>query len=119
MSEHAPIDYQQLNNNLQIFFQAHPPVDNVLRTEAYALLQQCQHCLAQYATDLQEVEGETERARAMFEQNLAPARAQQAAVEVVAPDEEPIGDDVPPAPSIPPVTGTIHQCNGGSLDEQL
>jgi hypothetical protein len=58
MSEHVSIDYQQFSNNLQTFFRAHPQVDNVVGAEAYALLQQCQYGLAQYATDLQEVEAE-------------------------------------------------------------
>ncbi|KAH0608714.1 uncharacterized protein H6S33_001848, partial [Morchella sextelata] len=61
MSEHAPIDYQQLSNGLQTFFQEHPQVNDVIGAEAYALLQQCQHGLAQYATDLQEIEAEAER----------------------------------------------------------
>ncbi|KAH0603712.1 uncharacterized protein H6S33_007371, partial [Morchella sextelata] len=81
MSEHAPIDYQQLSTNLQTFFQAHPQVDNVIGVEAYALLQQCQHGLAQYATDLQEIEAEAQRARRMFERDLAAVRTQQTAVE--------------------------------------
>ncbi|KAH0609333.1 uncharacterized protein H6S33_012819 [Morchella sextelata] len=109
MSEHVSIDYQQLNDNLQRFFQAHPQVDDVVGTEAYALLQQCQHGLAQYATDLQEVEAEAERARGMFERDLAAARAQRTAVQVVAPDEEPIGDNAPPVPPVPPATGTIYR----------
>ncbi|KAH0610936.1 uncharacterized protein H6S33_011363 [Morchella sextelata] len=87
MSEHVHIDYHQLNDNLQRFFQAHPQVDNVVGTEAY------------------EVETEAERARRMFERDLAAARAQRTAVEVVAPDEESIGNNAPP---IPPATGTIY-----------
>ncbi|KAH0604202.1 uncharacterized protein H6S33_007233 [Morchella sextelata] len=109
MSGPAPINYQQLSNNLQVFFQAHPQVDNVIGAEAYALLQQCQHGLAQYATDLQEMEGEAERAREMFAQDLAAARAQQAAVEIVAPDEPPIGDEPPVAPPVLPVAATTHR----------
>ncbi|KAH0614933.1 uncharacterized protein H6S33_000569 [Morchella sextelata] len=48
MSEHAHVDYQQLNDNLQRFFEAHPQVDHVVGAEAYALLQQCQNGLIQY-----------------------------------------------------------------------
>ncbi|KAH8147473.1 uncharacterized protein LAJ45_08630 [Morchella importuna] len=104
MSGHAPIDYQQLSEALQIFFQEPPEVDNNVGIEAYALLQRAQHGLAQYATDLQEVEREAGNAREMFERDLATARTQRVAIEVVAPDEEPIGgDDAPPAPPIPPV----------------
>jgi hypothetical protein len=109
MSEHAPIDYQQLSNNLRTFFQTHPQVDEVVGTEAYALLQQCQNGLAQYATDLQEIEAEAERARRMFERDLAAARAQQTAVQVVAPVGAPVEDNVPPAPSVPPATDTTYR----------
>ncbi|KAH8144377.1 uncharacterized protein LAJ45_11647 [Morchella importuna] len=110
MSEHVPIDYQQLSETLQTFFQEHPQVDNTVGIEAYVLLQRAQHGLAQYATDLQEVEREAENAREMFERDLAVARTQRVAVEVVAPDEELIGgDDAPPAPPIPPVVGTTQR----------
>ncbi|KAH0611508.1 uncharacterized protein H6S33_010773 [Morchella sextelata] len=109
MSEHASIDYQQLSDSLQALFQAHPQVDDTVGTEAYALLQQCQHGLAQYATDLQEVEAEAERARRRFEQDLAAARAQQAPVEAVAPVQAPNEDNVPPAPPVPPVTDTTYR----------
>ncbi|KAH0614656.1 uncharacterized protein H6S33_000292 [Morchella sextelata] len=109
MSEHVHVDYQQLNDNLQRFFEAHPQVDHVVGAEAYALLQQCQNGLIQYATDLQEIEAEAERARRIFERDLTAARAQQTAVEVVAPDEEPIGNNAPPVPPAPPVTGTTYR----------
>ncbi|KAH0608719.1 uncharacterized protein H6S33_001853 [Morchella sextelata] len=109
MSEHAPIDYQQLSNSLRTFFQEHPQVDKVIGAESYALLQQCQHGLAQYATDLQEVEAEAERARRMFERDLAAAQTQQTAVEVVAPEEAPVGDNVPPAPPVPLTTDTTYR----------
>ncbi|KAH0607921.1 uncharacterized protein H6S33_001973 [Morchella sextelata] len=92
MSGHATIDYQQLSN-----------------TEAYALLQQCQHGLAQYATDLQEIEAEAERARRMFERDLAAARAQQTAVQAVAPEGAPVEDNAPPAPPIPLTTDTTYR----------
>ncbi|KAH8145066.1 uncharacterized protein LAJ45_10846 [Morchella importuna] len=46
----------------------------------------------------------------MFERDLAAARTQRVAVEVVAPDEEPIGgDDAPPAPPIPPVVAATQR----------
>ncbi|KAH0609023.1 uncharacterized protein H6S33_001251 [Morchella sextelata] len=109
MSEHAPIDYQQLSNNLRTFFQTHPQVDEVVGTEAYALLQQCQNGLAQYATDLQEIEAEAERARRMFERDIAAARAQQTAVQVVVPEGAPVEDNVPPAPPVPPATDTTYR----------
>ncbi|KAH8144393.1 uncharacterized protein LAJ45_11617 [Morchella importuna] len=110
MSEHVPIDYQQLSDTLQTFFQEHPQVDNTVGIEAYAHLQRAQHGLAQYATDLQEVEREAGNAREMFERDLAAAQTQRVAVEVVAPDEEPIGgDDAPPAPPIPPVVATTQR----------
>ncbi|KAH0606106.1 uncharacterized protein H6S33_003767 [Morchella sextelata] len=109
MSEHVHVDYQQLNDNLQRFFQAHPQVDNVVGAEAYALLQQCQNGFTQYAMDLQEVEAEAERARRMFERNLTATRAQRTAVEVLAPDIEPIGNNASPAPPAPPATGTIYR----------
>ncbi|KAH8152985.1 uncharacterized protein LAJ45_02572 [Morchella importuna] len=107
MSGHAPIDYQQLSEALQTFFQEHPEVDNNVGIEAYALLQRAQHGLAQYAMDLQEVEREAGNAREMFERDLATTRTQRVAVEVVAPDEEPIGsDDVLPVLPLPPVIAT-------------
>ncbi|KAH0605231.1 uncharacterized protein H6S33_005213 [Morchella sextelata] len=109
MSGHVSIDYQQLSNSLRTFFQEHPQVNDVIGAEAYALLQQCQHGLAQYATDLQEIETEAERARRMFERDLAAARAQQTAVQAVAPEGEPVEDNAPPAPPVPLTTDTIYR----------
>ncbi|KAH8147472.1 uncharacterized protein LAJ45_08629 [Morchella importuna] len=110
MSEHVPVDYQQLSDALQTFFQEHPQVDNNVGIEAYALLQRAQHGLARYATDLQEVEREAGNASEMFERDLAPARTQRVAVEVVAPHEEPIGgDDAPPMPPVTPITATTQR----------
>ncbi|KAH8144455.1 uncharacterized protein LAJ45_11554 [Morchella importuna] len=110
MSEHVPIDYQQLSDTLQTFFQEHPQVDNTVGIAAYAVLQRAQHGLAQYATDLQEVEREAGNAREMFERDLVPARAQRVAVEVIAPDEEPIGgDDAPPVSPVTLVTTTTQR----------
>ncbi|KAH0611233.1 uncharacterized protein H6S33_011660 [Morchella sextelata] len=109
MSGHATIDYQQLSNSLRTFFQEHPQVNDVIGAEAYALLQQCQHGLAQYATDLQEIEAEAERARRMFERDLAAARAQQTAVQAVAPEGAPVGDNAPPAPPVPLTTDTTYR----------
>ncbi|KAH8148280.1 uncharacterized protein LAJ45_07733 [Morchella importuna] len=104
MAAHLPIDYQQLSDALQTFFQEHPEVDGNVGIEAHALLQWAQHGLAQYATDLQEVEREAGIAREMFERDLAAARGHRVAVEVVTPDEESIGDDnAPPVPPVPPV----------------
>ncbi|KAH0608755.1 uncharacterized protein H6S33_001889 [Morchella sextelata] len=102
MSGHAPIDYQQLSNSLQTFFQEHPQVNDVIGAEAYALLQQCQHGLAQYATDLQEIEAEAERARRMFERDLAAAQA-------VAPEGAPVEDNAPPAPPVPLTTDATYR----------
>ncbi|KAH8145185.1 uncharacterized protein LAJ45_10745 [Morchella importuna] len=110
MATNLPIDYQQLSHALQAFFQEHPEVDGNVGIEAYALLQRAQHGLAQYATDLQEVEREAGNAREMFERDLAAARGHRVAVEVVAPDEEPIGDDnAPPVPPVPPVPVVTQQ----------
>ncbi|KAH8144261.1 uncharacterized protein LAJ45_11764 [Morchella importuna] len=104
MATHLPIDYEQLSDAPQTFFQEHPEVDGNVGIEAYALLQRAQHGLTQYATDLQEVEREAGNAREMFERDLAAARGHRVAVEVVAPDEEPIGEDnAPPVPPVPPV----------------